>query len=110
QREAARTAGQTACELNSICAGLSTVVRFDALHLHIISPTRAVIGLGPQELVENHTFKLVGKSRLARQSQQLGIQLEPSDGDAGFPYVINVRQVKVAVENFIITGRAREIN
>ena len=67
--DAARAAGMAAVHVQAIVVGLLT------LHLHVVAPGLAVGMLGTEKLVVDDAFELLGETGLARQPQQLRVQL-----------------------------------
>ena len=54
-------------------------------------------------------FKLLGKARFAGQPQQLRVELQPGDGDAGLAHIGHVGQIEVVMEKLAVAGGAGEV-
>ena len=73
-------------------------VRLLALHLHVISPSRAIAALRAEQLIQHDFLELLRKTRFTGEPQQLGVELEPGDRDAGLTDVVVVGQIEVVVK------------
>ncbi len=60
-------------------------------------------------MVEDDALELVGKAGLAGEAEQLGVELEPGDGDAGLADIADVGQVEIIVEKLPVARGAGEI-
>ena len=103
--DAARATGETAVAGEVGREGLTVVLQF-----HIIAPAGTVGMLGPEQLVVAGALEFVGKDRFTCDAQQMGVELQPGDGDTGFRDVLQgVGQLVRGVEIFMLAAGARDI-
>ena len=95
QRHAARAARVAATD--------ALVVRLPAFQGRVVAPVAAVGVLGRGKMVVEGAFQLVAEPRLAGQSQQLQIQLDPGRRDAGFADV----EATAVGQHEVVAGNAR---
>ena len=90
-------------------AGELCAVGFFPFHLDVVTPSATVGFLRAKQLVERDVFELFRKAGLTRQAQELRVELQSGDGDAGFADVAVVRQIEIVVKMLAVTGRAGDI-
>jgi len=80
------------------------------LELDVVAPAAAVGALRREELVVGRALELVGKRRLAGQAEEVAVELQPGDGDAGLRDVLpRVGQFVVGVEVLVVAARAGQV-